>query len=246
MIIGSKLIFVEELSSTNTHASELLIDNDLPEGTVIYTNYQSSGRGQTGNRWESEYGMNLLISIILHPARLNPAFQFFLSMVISLGICDFLERYTKLCSIKWPNDIYIKNDKIAGILIENTIMAGSLEKTIAGIGLNINQKKFESDAPNPVSLGLIHGQMFDLKVCLNQLCADLDKRYKQLISEDFTKIKREYVLQLYRFNEWCEFRDKETIYTGRILDVKESGRLCIEKKSGDIVDYSFREVDFIP
>ena len=156
MIIGSNLLFFENLPSTNTHAADLLKKNNLPEGTIVYTNYQSAGRGYSGNRWESEDGKNLLISIVLFPSFIKPEDQFYISMAVSLGICDFLKRYIPDCSIKWPNDIYVNNDKIAGILIESSITGNKIEYTIAGIGLNINQEKFISDAPNPVSLRIVY------------------------------------------------------------------------------------------
>ena len=246
MIIGSKLFFFENLQSTNTHAANLLKNDDLPEGTIVYTNFQLAGRGQMGNRWESEDGKNLLISIVLFPSMINPTNQFLISMAISLGICDFIKRCSPVCAIKWPNDIYVNNDKIAGILIKNSIMGDQIENTIAGIGLNINQDKFISDAPNPVSLSLITGMSYDLTCCLNQLASDLDIRYKQLISESYARIKHEYVSQLYRLNEWCNFKDMNGIYTGRILSVTDSGRLKIERRDGNISEYSFKEIDFIP
>jgi BirA family biotin operon repressor/biotin-[acetyl-CoA-carboxylase] ligase len=245
MIIGSKLLYFENLPSTNTHAAHILKNNDLPEGTIVYTNFQSAGRGQTGNRWESEDGKNLLISIVLFPSMINPADQFLISMTVSLGICDFLKKYTPGCSIKWPNDIFVSNDKIAGILIENSIMGDVIESSIAGIGFNINQEKFLSDAPNPVSLRMITGKNFDLKTCLNQLTSDLDKRYKQLIAGNSVQIKEEYVLQLYRLKEWCNFRDLNNLYSGRIISVTDYGSLQIENRSGKISEYAFKEVDLI-
>ncbi|TAL80863.1 MAG: biotin--[acetyl-CoA-carboxylase] ligase, partial [Bacteroidetes bacterium] len=136
MIIGSKLYFFESLPSTNIHAALILKNEKVPEGSIVYTNYQSAGRGQIGNKWESENGKNLLISIILFPSMIIPVNQFFISMTLSLGICDFLKRHIPSCSIKWPNDIYVNNDKIAGILIENSIIDNKIENTIAGIGLN--------------------------------------------------------------------------------------------------------------
>jgi len=245
MIIGSKLFFFDNLPSTNTHAAHLLKSNDLQEGAIVYTNFQSAGRGQTGNRWESEEGKNLLISIVLFPSMINQADQFLISMTVSLGICDFLRRYTPGCSIKWPNDIYVSDDKIAGILIENSIMGDKIESTIAGIGLNINQEKFSSNVPNSVSLSLLTGSSYDLNTCLNQLASDLDKRYKQLISEHFAEIKHEYVSRLYRLNELSKYRDQSGIFTGRIITVTDNGRLQIERKPGNISEYSFKEVDFI-
>ena len=245
MIIGSNLLFFENLPSTNNHLAHLLKNNELQEGTIVYTNYQSTGRGQMGNRWESEDGKNLLISIVVFPSMINPANQFIISMTVSLGICDFLKRYIPVCTIKWPNDIYVNNDKIAGVLIENSIMGDQIENTIAGIGLNINQKMFLSDAPNPVSLSLITGMSHDLATCLDQLASDLDKRYKQLLSENFVQIKLEYISRLYRLNEWCKFSDNNGIFSGRILSVTDSGRLQIERSDDKISEYAFKEVDFI-
>ncbi len=245
MIIGSNILFYENLPSTNIFASQQLKNNELREGTIIQTNYQLAGRGQAGNTWESEDGKNLLISIILFPEMINPADQFLISMSVSLGICDFLKGYIPVCSIKWPNDIYVGNDKIAGILIENTIMGDHIENTVAGIGLNINQEKFLSDAPNPVSLKMLTGLNFDLNICIHQLASAIDCRYKQLLAEEFTSIRNDYTSLLYRLNEWSDYNDSAGKFTGRIISVSENGKLLIEKKPGNISVYSFKEVDFI-
>jgi BirA family biotin operon repressor/biotin-[acetyl-CoA-carboxylase] ligase len=245
MIIGSNLMFFENLPSTNTYAAYLLKNNNLQEGTIIYTNYQPEGRGYSGTKWESEDGKNLLISILLFPSFINPEDQFNISMTISLGICDFLMRDIPDCSIKWPNDIYVNNDKIAGILIESSVLNNQIEFTIAGIGLNINQEKFKSNAPNPVSLSLLTGKRYDLPACMNQLLTDLDKRYKQLIAGNSVQIKKEYVSKLYRLKEWCRFKDIKEIFTGRILTVGEYGRLKIENQNGEISEFSFKEIEFI-
>lgn len=245
MIIGSKLIFLENLPSTNDYGAELLRIENPPEGTIISTNYQSKGRGQAENRWESEEGKNLLISILLSPGKIDPSDQFLISITISLGICDFIMQYISACTIKWPNDIYVNNDKIAGILIENTIMGGQIEKTVAGIGININQQKFISDAPNPVSLSQLTGEIYDLNDCLRVLCSSIDKRYKQLISEDFTLLRNDYNSRLYRLNNWHNFRDQKEIFNGRILSVTDNGRLQVEKKDGKIAEYEFKGVEYI-
>ena len=245
MIIGSNLLFFENLPSTNTHTAGLLKKNNLKEGTIIYTNYQSAGKGYSGNNWESEEGKNLLISIVVFPSFIRPEDQFLISMTISLGICDFLERFIPDCSIKWPNDIYVNNDKIAGILIENYIIGELIESTIAGIGLNINQERFISPVPNPVSLRMLTGMNYDLHACLLQLCGNLDKRYKQIIAGDSIQIKKEYISKLHRLNEWCKFRDSNGIYDGRILTIGDYGRLKIEKRDGKTCEYSFKEIEFI-
>jgi len=245
MIIGSKILFFENLPSTNTQAAILLKRDDVTEGTVIHTNYQLDGRGQIGNSWESENGKNLLISIVLFPFMIIPSDQFYISMTVSLGISDFLKRYIPVCRIKWPNDIYINNDKIAGLLIENSIMGDQIENSIAGIGLNINQDKFLSDAPNPVSLKIVTGMNFNLTTCLDQLVSDLDKRYKQLIAGKYDQIKEEYISRLFRLNELHNYSDKNGIFSGKIKSVTDFGRLQIEKENGLNNNYSFKDVEFI-
>jgi BirA family transcriptional regulator, biotin operon repressor / biotin---[acetyl-CoA-carboxylase] ligase len=245
MIIGSNLIFLKNLPSTNGYAASVIKDKSVSEGTIVYTNYQSAGRGQGSNKWESEENKNLLISIILFPTMLTPAEQFLLSMTVSLGICDFLDLYVKTISIKWPNDIYVNNDKIAGILIENSIMGDLIEHTIAGIGININQSKFTSDAPNPVSLTKLTGEQYDLSQCLSQLASALDKRYKNLISGEYDLIKDDYINRLYRLRQWSKYHDMKGTFTGRSVNVNESGKLAVERENGNINEYSFKEIDFL-
>lgn len=245
MIIGSKVFFFENLTSTNTYLSDMMLNNDLPEGTIVRTNYQTAGRGQKGNKWDSQDGMNLLISILLYPTMINPVDQFLISMALSLGICDFLKTYTHDYSIKWPNDIYISNDKIAGILIENSIMGDKITSTIAGIGLNINQRTFQSSVPNPVSLNMITGRDFDLLVCFNKLISELDKRYKQLLSENYSQTKEDYISKLYLKDKWHSYRDKNGVFRGCIRSVSDHGNLQIENSKGRIVDYGFKDISFM-
>ncbi|MGC1391202.1 MAG: biotin--[acetyl-CoA-carboxylase] ligase [Bacteroidales bacterium] len=245
MIIGSNLLFFRNLPSTNAYTADLIKKNKIQEGTIIYTDYQSAGRGYSGNNWESEDGKNLLISIVLYPSFINPEDQFHISMAISLGICDFLLRFIPDCSIKWPNDIYVNNDKIAGILIECSVLGNQIESTIAGIGLNVNQEKFVSSAPNPVSLSLLTGSFYNINDCLYKLVRDLDKRYKQLIKGHLSQIREEYITKLFRLNEWFKFKDSKGIYLGRILNVNDNGRINIYRENGEISEFAFKEIEFI-
>jgi BirA family transcriptional regulator, biotin operon repressor / biotin---[acetyl-CoA-carboxylase] ligase len=246
MIIGSNLLFHESLSSTNTTAAQLVRTGEPAEGTIIHTDFQSAGRGQAGNKWESEKGKNLLFSIILYPKSVRPEDQFLISMTISLGICDFLDRHCQGTRIKWPNDIYFNNDKIAGILIENSIMGSSIENTIAGIGLNINQEKFTGVHPDPVSLKMATGKDYDTADCLTDLLSDLDKRYKQLLYGDRGMIRNDYLSRLYRFNEWRSYKLADSVFSGRIKDVLMTGQIRIEQEDGSIRDYSFKEFGYLP
>jgi BirA family biotin operon repressor/biotin-[acetyl-CoA-carboxylase] ligase len=245
MKIGSEILRYDNLSSTNTKASELLKNQEIPEGTVVHTDYQTAGKGQRGNKWESEKGKNLLISIILYPESVLPEEQFFLSMTISLGITDFLDRYITGSKIKWPNDIYFGNDKIAGILIENTIMGEQTETTVAGIGLNINQENFRGTIINPVSLKMITGESYNTDICMKQLLESLDLRYKQLLFGDRTLLRTDYISRLYRYNEWYSYKKEEDVFTGRICDVLPTGILTIEEKNGRRHNFSFKEVEYI-
>jgi BirA family biotin operon repressor/biotin-[acetyl-CoA-carboxylase] ligase len=245
MIIGSKLIFCKNIESTNTYASGLVQRESISEGTIIYTNFQSAGRGQKGNRWESEDGKNLLFSIVLFPEMVIPEDQFIISMFVSLGICDFLKTLIPACKIKWPNDIYAGDDKIAGILIESSITGNSINNSIAGIGLNINQDHFPVYVPNPVSLKMLTGKNYDPDLCLKQLAGWLDKRYKQLISDRRSEIRNEYISSLYRLNELHNFKAKDGIFSGKIVAVTDSGCIRIEDREGKIREFFFKEIDFI-
>jgi BirA family biotin operon repressor/biotin-[acetyl-CoA-carboxylase] ligase len=245
MIIGSEIIFRENLSSTNSFAASLVREESVREGTIIRTNFQTAGRGQLKNTWESEDGMNLLISLILFPDMINPSDQFIISKIISLGITDFLDRYTANISIKWPNDIYVNNDKIAGILIETSIIRDEIENVIAGIGLNINQRIFIGSAPNPISLANATGRTYNLDKCLKELLVCIDKRYKQLLQDNRGIIDNDYLGKLYRFGTWSQYRDSGGSFEGRINSISVTGQLQIADRKGRICSYGFKEVDFL-
>ena len=245
MIIGSRKIYYDKLSSTNTMAATLIKKGNVQEGTIVYTGFQYSGKGQKGNTWESEEGKNLLISIILFPLTVRAENQFIISKVISLGISDFLGQLTENISIKWPNDIYIQDDKIAGILIEHSVIRNDLEYTIAGIGININQEVFTGGAPNPTSLKIVTGIYHDTEKCLSSLTGDIDKRYKQLLYDRRDRIDEDYFSSLYKAGTWNEFKDNKGIFEGKIIAVTDTGRLQIEDRRGRIYEYGFKEVDFL-
>ena len=244
-IIGNKIIYQETMPSTNTYATNLLKYKRPPEGTIISTKYQTAGRGHGANKWESKRGENLTISIVLYPVFLKANEQFLLSMAISLGIKDFLELYTPDNSIKWPNDIYVSDDKIAGILIENSISGNNFDYCIAGIGININQEKFTKDAPNPISLVQITGRKHSLDDSLNLLCRHLDFRYNQLKEvKNRQNIKANYLNKLYHYQEFVQFRHENKKFTAKITGIDQSGRLIIRHKNGKTEKFGFHEVSF--
>jgi len=194
----SQIIRVEQTTSTNWYLLQLSNERNLAEGTVLITGHQTQGRGQGSKSWESEPGANLTFSIILYPLSINASQQFILSKAVSLAVRDFVSQYVPNVSVKWPNDVYVGDKKIAGILIENFVIGDCLTKTIAGIGLNINQKFFLSDAPNPVSLYQLTGKIFVLEDCLQLLHEHIAIRYR-MITEDAEKLNSDYLQHLYLY-----------------------------------------------
>lgn len=245
MIIGSLIHRHEKVSSTNTLAAALLKDSNPPEGTVITASYQETGRGQPGNSWESEPGKNLLMSVILYPEMVRPADQFIISRMVSLAVYDLVAARTRAARIKWPNDIYAGNDKIAGILIENSIMGPTLSSSVAGIGLNVNQTVFISAAPNPVSLKQITGETNDLQAIAGELISLLDKRYGMVIRGEGSVLEREYHEALYRAGEWHRYSDISGEFEGLIERVMPDGMLLVRRRDGSSHEYAFREIDYI-
>lgn len=243
-MIGSTIERIHETGSTNNYAATQLLTKRLPEGIVFVVDCQVDGRGQATNKWESEPNKNLTFSILLYPDFLEIIRQFELSKIISLGVSDFLKELTDRVSIKWPNDIYIGKGKVAGILIENSIRIDKISSCIVGIGLNINQQVFVSDAPNPVSLSQITGTIYNLEKSLSDLCLKIDARYQQLRNGKYRQIDDEYTKMLYQRGIWSQYDDENGDFEGRLLGVDEIGRLRIETRSGKINYFQFKEVNF--
>lgn len=194
--------------------------------------------------WESEEGQNLLVSVILYPHEMRAVEQFIVSMAVSLGVADFVSSHTPGCRIKWPNDVYVSDGKIAGILIENSVMNGTIVDCVAGIGLNVNQDVFAGAAPNPVSLRQLTGRRFDLDSCLGELCRCLDKRYERIAFGAYNEITDDYNANLYLRGEWSPFSDARGAFTGRIVSVNRYGIMTVETRSGELREYSFKEIRF--
>lgn len=246
MIIGSSIIDLESTVSTNSHARKLLNEEPGPaDGCVIRSGFQSAGRGQQGNSWESEKDSNLLVSIIVYPDMLAPSDQFLLSMTVSLAISGFLSLHGIDSTIKWPNDIYVGDRKIAGILIENSVRGNSIENSIIGIGLNVNQQRFVSNAPNPVSMSMLTGKSYDTENCLSELLTYLDSGYRNLIRGNSGEIREEYLRSLYHIGEWHYYITEGKVFRGRIISVNDTGLLIIGDASGKLREFAFKEVDYL-
>jgi BirA family transcriptional regulator, biotin operon repressor / biotin---[acetyl-CoA-carboxylase] ligase len=248
-MIGNYIIRLEQIDSTNRYATELLTNQyTLQEGTVIMASHQSAGKGASENKWESERGKNLTLSIILFPSFLPLEKQFMINKIVSLGVFDMIEKLVGnkgKVTIKWPNDIYVDKKKIAGILIENATMGSEFQHFILGIGININQEIFMSDAPNPVSLKIVKGKDHDLGECLSVLCSCVEKRYTQLKTMQDDLINADYKSALFRIDETALYIYHEQTIEAKITGISKHGKLLLEKTDGTGLDCDFKEVEFV-
>lgn len=217
-------------------------EKSLPEGLVIYTDFQSAGKGQPGNAWESSKGMNLLFSVMLHPIQVHMDELFLISQLVSVAIKNALDEYTTNITIKWPNDIYWNDKKLAGILIENSLQGNKIMSVVIGIGLNVNQKLFLSNAPNPVSLFLITGKRQNRKQLLQKICQNIMGLYYEMDKE---KIRKKYAESLYRNIGFYSFEANKETFRAKIKEVQPDGMLELETEKGEQKSFYFKEVQFI-
>jgi len=244
--IGKNIIKLDSVDSTNNYLVSFSKNNKTTDGTIIISQNQTDGRGNADNYWESEKGKNLTFSLLLYPEVIQVSNHFCISKAISLSIVDFLKLYTDNISVKWPNDIYVNDKKIAGTLIENFISGNIFSKTIIGIGLNINQVAFKSDAPNPVSLKNITNIDFNLNACMDLLLAFIETRYYQLKTiEGINKINTEYLKSLYKFNVFAKYESNSEIFNAKIIDVEDSGKLIVVDENLKKSAFNFKEIKFI-
>jgi BirA family biotin operon repressor/biotin-[acetyl-CoA-carboxylase] ligase len=200
--------------------------------------FQTAGRGCGTNRWESERGKNLLFSMLIHPNDIAASRQFHISMAVSLAICEALGQYIGDLSIKWPNDIYWRNGKIGGILIEHTLQGTVIKDSIIGVGLNVNQRMFHSDAPNPVSVWQICERDTDREQLLRDILAAFDR----LLGQD---LRQQYLSQLYRRHGFHPYTDNNGAFMAELVDVEDSGYLVLRDDNGQKRRYAFKEVAFV-
>ena len=238
-----EIIRIAQTASTNSYLLQLSNERKLPEGAVVVTDRQTQGRGHGNNSWESEPGMNLTFSMILYPVYVEASGQFILSKAISLAVYDFIAQFVPDVSIKWPNDVYVGDRKIAGILIENFIEGAYLKKSIAGIGLNINQEHFLSDAPNPVSLRQLTGNTYPLENCLENLCSCIANRYR-MITENIHQLHSDYLQHLYRFGKPCRFSAGGISFDATITGVNRLGMIEMTTANGEHKTFGFKEITF--
>ncbi len=242
--------WLKEVDSTNNEAIRLL--DTLDNLSVIAARTQTAGRGQRGNSWLAAGGLNLTFSIVLKFGEggfppMKASEQFDLTRCVALGLTDYLESEGITATVKWPNDIYARNRKICGVLIENTLRGGEVASSVVGIGLNVNQVDFPPQLVNPTSMAALTGKEYDLEASLRLLCACLVRRLSALGGTERTRMRNEYLRRLYRigvFNEYviCSSGDK---VVGRIVDVTDNGFLEIETKEGERLQFAFKEISYI-
>jgi len=243
-LIGGQYLFLPQIGSTNAYCKELLGGSVLPpEGLVVQAGVQNNGKGQMGNIWQAKEGENLTYSCIVYPNFISPLEQFYLNMAISLSVVELLAEYIADVKIKWPNDIYINNKKIAGILIENSLMGNKLQSSIMGLGININQNSFKN-LPNATSLFRELGISFALTDILKQWCILFDGYYTLLKSRSFGALNKLYLQRMWNYNKQVQYHKNQVLHTGTIKGVNALGQLLMEENGKQVI-YNFKEISFV-
>jgi len=232
--------YIQSVNSTNILLAKLLHESDFPEGFVVCANFQTMGRGQQGNSWESEKNKNLLFSLLLYPKHIPINEQFLISQIVSIGIKRVLDKYADNISIKWPNDIFWNDRKIAGILIENSLQGNCIKNSIVGIGLNVNQIAFQH-APNAVSLKQITKKSCSRKKILQEIRENiLDIHHCQ----DAETIRTEYMQMLHRKSGYFSYSAQNENFEAKITQIYPDGRLELQDRTGKKRSFYFKEVKF--
>ena len=247
LFVGKVVLHFPELASTNQYAVEQLAKTKPSEGTVVTTDYQSAGRGQIGSSWQAEPGQNIHLSVLFYPHWLAARRQFSFSQAMALAVADTISLCTnQQAQVKWPNDVYMGDRKLAGILIQNSLQGGHMQWSVVGIGINVNQRNFSSDLRNPSSLSLVTGESFALADVQQSLYAHLEQRYLQLKRGD-VQLQADYLKQLYRINEKADYRDvvSDTLFKGQIEGVSDQGKLLIRDEDGTLRSFGLKEVHFL-
>lgn len=265
--------WVDTIDSTNLEALRSM--GTAQEASVWIADFQTAGRGQRGNKWESSRAKNLTFSVLLKPYFLDIEDQFAISRITALALCRYLELHSIKAKIKWPNDIYVEDNKICGVLIEHSICGDKLSSSVVGVGLNLNQLQFDSGAPNPTSLLLelnkisskdydinVHGNFkeLDRKAELNLFLDVFFNLYDNLKAGMFKEIEQEYDKLLYRFNQFYNYIEipedaflnvpVECISGGNMVEAKiigidKNACLILEHKTGIVKSYAFKEIKYI-
>jgi BirA family biotin operon repressor/biotin-[acetyl-CoA-carboxylase] ligase len=242
---GQKIITFKSISSTNDYFKvELSKSTPFNEGTVIMAEEQFGGRGQSGNEWLSEAGKNLTFSILLKPSFLNPLQQFNINIAICVAIYKALHPILgEELSIKWPNDVFVGDRKLGGVLIENILQGSEWRESIVGIGINVNQEHFP-EVKNACSLKVLLHHEYILTDLLYELCKSIDKHYSQLKNHGISDLQMIYKKSLYGLNQTRKFNLNGVYVEGKIIDVADDGQLIVDF-NGHSARFNFKEIEFV-
>ncbi|RSK35369.1 biotin--[acetyl-CoA-carboxylase] ligase [Hymenobacter metallilatus] len=245
LFTGQQLLWLPECPSTNTEAHQLAVQNRATDGCCVITDKQTAGRGQRGNQWEAAPGENLTMSVVWKPVFLPAADQFLLSQAVALAVHDWLSSLLGPDSqlrVKWPNDLFFGNQKLGGILIENTLSGTKIQHSIVGIGININQRQFA--VPTATSLASITNHSYVVPVLVARLLESLERRYLQLRGGRIGGLRTEYLRVLYRFQEEHEYEAHGQRLRGQIVGVDEAGRLALATTNG-LRYFDLKEIKYL-
>jgi BirA family biotin operon repressor/biotin-[acetyl-CoA-carboxylase] ligase len=247
LFVGQNLIKLLEVDSTNSFLKRLVSNSEpLAEGTVIMADNQYAGRGQHGNVWHAAPGLNLTFSLLLKPVFLDVSHQFFLNMAISVALSRALSTVIHGdIKVKWPNDLYYKNQKVGGILIENIISGKSFKACIVGVGINVNQKDFHPNLrEKAISICEILQQDVNLIMLLAEICSQIESGYLMLRTNRYKNLKLHYLQSLYKLNETLIYKHGEEVKQGVIIDVTNQGLLVVQIAE-KAHHYNFKEIEFL-
>lgn len=242
-----RIVHLEEVDSTNSYILREIGRLEAP--AMVVAHKQTAGQGQRGNSWESEPGKNLTFSIFYRPLELPPMAQFSMSEAVALGVVYFLGKHGIEAKVKWPNDIYVGDKKICGILIRHSITATSVSYSVIGVGLDVNQTEFLSDAPNPVSMSMLTGKTYDLGELEKEMAVIMEQRLEKITDADCReKVHEKFKKSLWRGdgNEY-PFTDTATgeVFQAKIENIAPHGPLSLRLSDGSLRTYAFKEVTFI-
>lgn len=241
-----QIIRLNEIHSTNDYLEEILMEKQLPEGSMVVARHQTHGKGQGNNHWESEAGRNLTFSVVLYPDFILAEQQFLLTQLTSLSLCQLLDslELPERAMIKWPNDIYLGNRKVAGMLIKNNICNNAISQTIAGIGLNVNQTVFTANAPIAVSLAMITGREYNLDDLLTMWHTAFEQGYDSIRKGDFAKLDQDYLGRLYLLNQTSDYSIQDERLRATITGIGKYGMLKLTAEDGRKFTCGLKEVVF--
>lgn len=242
---------LSNIDSTSTELRRRMSANELPHGYCISADFQTNGHGQATNHWESEDGKNLLFSLLLRPTIIPAAEQFIITELVTLALINTLQdEIRQEITIKWPNDIYVGNNKLCGILIENALCGPTIDTCIVGIGININQEIFTSNAPNPVSLKQYSGRNHDCDSIFDEIYQNILAYYDYLVDNWHNQeikelLHGEYMNHLYRRSGYHKYSTPDgEHFSAEIEDISPQGYLTLRTQSGELRTFAFKEVIF--